>query len=72
MYLPALARDLYKSKKEVEDLEQQLLAADTVQKQEPIKEQLRQASAELEQLLKVMEGRKEQSRASLHKPKSLF
>lgn len=72
MYLPALARDLYKSQKEVEGLEQQLQEAATVQKQEQIKEQLRQAKAELEQIRKVMEGRKEQSKASLHKPKSLF
>lgn len=72
MYLPALARDLYKSQKEVESLEQQLQEAETVQKQEQIEDLLRQAKAELVQLLKVMEGRKEHSRASLHKPKSLF
>jgi len=72
MYLPALARDLYKSQKEVEGLEQQLQKAETVQKQEQLKDQLRQAKAELEQIRKVMEGRKEHSRASLYKPKSLF
>ncbi|HID01785.1 MAG TPA: hypothetical protein EYP18_01040 [Desulfobacterales bacterium] len=72
MYLPALARDLYKSQKEVENLEHQLLEAENVQKQEQIKDQLRQAKAELEQIQKVMEGRKEHSRASLYKPKSLF
>jgi molecular chaperone GrpE (heat shock protein) len=72
MYLPALARDLYKSQKEVESLEHQLQGAENVQKQEQIKDQLRQAKAELEQIRKVMEGRKEHSRASLNKPKSLF
>lgn len=72
MYLPALARDLYKSQKEVENLEHQFLEAENVQKQEQIKDQLRQAKAELEQIQKVMEGRKEHSRASLYKPKSLF
>jgi molecular chaperone GrpE (heat shock protein) len=68
MYLPALARDLYKSQKEVEVLEQQLQDAATVVKQEELKEQLRQAKAELEQIRKVMEGRKEQSRASFNHP----
>ena len=72
MYLPALARDLYKSQKEVESLELQLQEAETVQKQEQIKDQLRQAKTELEQLRKVMEGRKEQSKASLNKPRSLY
>jgi len=72
MYLPALARDLYKSQKEVEALEQQLQDAGTVVKQEELKDQLRQAKAELGQLRKVMEGKKEQSKASQHKPRSLF
>lgn len=72
MYLPALARDLYKSKKEVESLELQVEEAPTVQKREQLKDQLRQAKAELEQLHKVMEGRKEHSRASLYKPKSIY
>ncbi len=72
MFLRALARDLYKSQKEVEGLEQQLQDAVPVPKQEELKEQLRQARAELEQIRKVMEGRKEQSKASLHKPKSRF
>ncbi len=71
MYLPALARDLYKSQKEVEHLEQQLLGA-KASVQEDLKEELRQAKAELMQLLKVMEGRKEQSKASLNKPTSRF
>ena len=72
MYLPALARDLYKSQKEVESLELQLEEAATVQRQEHLKDQLRQARAELEQINKIMEGRKEHSRASLYKPKSLY
>ncbi len=71
MYLPGLARDLYKSRKEVEQLEQQLQEAAASQQQE-LKDQLRQAKAELTQLLKVMEGRKEQSRSSLNKPSSRF
>ncbi len=72
MYLPALARDLYKSQKEVEAIEQQLLAATTFPKQEALKNQLRQAHAELEQIRKIMEGRKEHSRSSLHKQKLFF
>jgi molecular chaperone GrpE (heat shock protein) len=72
MFLKALARDLYKSQKEVEGLEQKLLEAAAVADQEQLKEQLRQAKAELEQIRKVMEGRKEQSRTSLYKPKSRF
>jgi molecular chaperone GrpE (heat shock protein) len=72
MYLPALARDLYKSQQEVEGLEQQLQEATTVSEQEQLKDQLRQAKAELEQIRKIMEGRKEQSKASLHKPKYRF
>jgi len=72
MYLPALARDLYKSQKEVESLELKLENASLVKKQDQLKDQLRQAKAELEQIHKVMEGRKEHSRASLYKPKSLY
>lgn len=72
MYLPALARDLYKSQKEVEGLERQLQEAATVPEQEQVKDQLRQAKAELEQIRKIMEGRKEQSKASLHTPKKQF
>jgi phosphoenolpyruvate-protein kinase (PTS system EI component) len=72
MYLPALARDLYKSQKEVEGLEQRLQEAATVAEQEQLKDLLRQAKAELEQIRKIMEGRKEQSKASLHKPKYRF
>ncbi len=72
MFLKALARDLYNSQKEVEGLEQKLLEVSAVAKQEQLQEQLRQAKAELVQIKKVMEGRKEQSRASLYKPKSRF
>jgi molecular chaperone GrpE (heat shock protein) len=72
MYLPALARDLYKSQKEVESLELKLEDASLVKKRDQLKDQLRQAKAELEQIHKVMEGRKEHSRASLYKPKSLY
>ncbi len=72
MFLRALARDLYKSQKEVEGFEQQLQDAVSVPEQEELKEQLRQAQAELEQIRKVLEGRKEQSKASLHKPKYHF
>lgn len=73
MYLPALAKDLYKAQQKVEKLEQELKAATTVVKtQEKVKDELRQANAELLQLKKMMEGRKEHSRASLHKPKSRY
>jgi molecular chaperone GrpE (heat shock protein) len=72
MFLKALARDLYKSQQEVEGLEQKLREASAIAEQEQLKEQLRQAKAELAQIKKVMEGRKEQSRASLYKPKSRF
>ncbi|MBU1138662.1 MAG: hypothetical protein KKD01_12845 [Proteobacteria bacterium] len=72
MFLRMLARDLYRSQKEVESLEQQLLEADTVAEQEKVKDLLRQAKVELEQIRKVMEGRKEQSRSLMHKPKSRF
>ena len=72
MFLKALARDLYKSQKEVEALEQELLKNPSVAEQEKLKEQLRQTKGELAQITKVLEGRKEQSRASLHKPKSRF
>ena len=72
MYLPALARDLYKSQKEVEALERRLQETEAVVEQEELKDQLRQARAELEQIRKIMEGKKEQSRASLHKPKYSF
>lgn len=72
MYLPALARDLYKSQKEVEAIEQRLLEAANVAEQEGLQDELRQAKAELGQLLKIMEGRKEQSKASLNKPKYRF
>ncbi len=72
MYLPALARDLYKSQKEVEAIEQRLLEAADVAEQEGLQDELRQVKAELGQLLKIMEGRKEQSKASLNKPKYRF
>ncbi len=72
MYLPALARDLYKSQKEVEGIEKQLQETTEAAGQEKLKDQLRQAKAELAQLNKVMEGRKEQSRASANKPRFPF
>ncbi len=72
MLLRALARDLYKSQKEVESLEQLLQEAVTSSGQDQLKEQLRQARAELAQIQKIMEGRKEQSKASLNKPKYRF
>lgn len=72
MFLRMLAKDLYKSQKEVEKLEQQFLEVDSVAEQERVQELLRQARAELEQIRRVMEGRKEQSRSSLYKPKSRF
>ncbi len=67
MYLPALARDLYKSQKAVEALEL-ILQETVVSEQSAVKEELRQARAEHAQLKKILEGRKEQSKASLHKP----
>lgn len=72
MFLRMLAKDLYRSQKEVESLEQRLLEAESTSEQDKVKELLRTAKAELAQLLKVMEGRKEQSRSSLYKPKSRF
>ncbi len=72
MFIRSLARDLYKSQKEVEGLEQQLQDAVSFPEQEQLKEQLRQAMAELEQIRKVLEGRKEQSKSSLDKPKYRF
>ena len=54
MYLPALARDLYKSVKEVEALEQQLQEAAAVSEQEQLKDQLRQAKAELDSVEVVL------------------
>ena len=72
MYLPALAKDLYKAQKEVESLGRKLEQTAAVAEQEVLKEELRQTNAELAQLRQIMEGRKEQSRASLHKPKNRF
>lgn len=72
MYLPALARDMYKSQQEVEKLGRELKLATTVAEQEKVKDELRQANAELVQLKKIMEGRKEQSRTSLNKAKSRY
>ena len=72
MYLPALARDLYKAQKEVEKLELEFKNAASVAVQEKVNLKLFQANAELSQLKKIMEGRKEQSRASLRKPKNRF
>lgn len=72
MFLPALAKDLYKAQKEVERIERKLEQTAIVAEQEKVKGELRQANAELAQLQKIMEGRKEQSRASLHKPKNRF
>ncbi len=72
MFLKALARDLYKSQREVEGLEQKLLKASAIAEQELLKEQLRQAKGELGQIKNIMEGRKEQSKKSLYKPKSRF
>ena len=72
MYLPALAKDLYKAQKEVETIEKKLEQTTEAAAQEVLKGELRQASAELSQLRKIMEGSKEQSKASLHKPKNRF
>ncbi len=72
MYLPALAKDLYKAQKEVEGIEKKLEQTSDTAAQEALKGELRQANAELSQLRKIMEGRKEQSKASLHKPKNRF
>ncbi|NPE28747.1 hypothetical protein HNV12_12420 [Methanococcoides sp. SA1] len=72
MYLPALARDLYKSQKEVEGIEKRLLEAVDMAEREGLQGELRQAKVELEQLLRIMEGSKEQSKASLNKPKYRF
>ncbi len=71
MHLPALARDLYKSQKEVEALEVQLQGADNVARQEHIKDQLRQAKGELEQLRRIMAGRKENA-VSSSSPRRFF
>ncbi len=72
MFLPALAKDLYKAQKEVEQIEKILGQTTVVAEQEKLKGELHQANAELSQLKQIMEGRKEHSRASLHKPKNRF
>ncbi len=72
MYLPALARDLYKSQQEVQELEQRLQGMPPGTEQETLRDSLRQAKAELEQIRNILEGHKEQSRASLNKPKFVF
>ena len=72
MYLPALARDLYKAQQEVDKLESEFENAESVAVQDKVKLNLLQANEELSQLKKIMEGRKEQSLASLHKPKNRF
>ncbi len=72
MYLPALAKDLYKAQKEVEGIEKELERATENTVQEELANELRQANAELAQLRQIMEGRKEHSKASLHKPKNRF
>lgn len=72
MYLPALARDMYKAQQEVEKLGREMEFASTVAEQEKVKEELRQANAELVQLKKIMEGRKEQSRTLLNTAKSRY
>lgn len=72
MFLKALARDLYKCQKEVEALERELQNELSHAEQERVKERLRKARGELAQIKKVLDGRKEQSRASQHKPKSRF
>lgn len=72
MYLPALAKDMYKAQQEVEKLERELQRAITAVEQDKVKDELRQVNAELIQLRKIMEGRKEQSRASLYKVNSRY
>ena len=72
MYLPALAKDLYKAQQEVEQLERELELATSVAAQDKVKDELRQVNAELAQLKQIMEGRKEHSRASLYKAKSRY
>ena len=72
MFLPALAKDLYKAQKEVERLEKKLEQTPIVADQEKVKGELFQANAELSQLKKIMEGRKEQSKAALYKSKNRF
>jgi len=72
MFLPALAKDLYKAQKEVERIERKFEQTTAVAEQEELKGELRQANAELVQLKKIMEGRKEQSKALLHKSKNRF
>ncbi len=71
MYLPALARDLYKSQKAVEALEL-ILRETAASEQNAVKEELRQARSELTQLKNILEGRKEHSRASFYKPGPRF
>lgn len=72
MYLPALARDLYKSHKNVEALENQFQEAVSTEDQQAVKEELRLARAELDQIKKIMEGKKEQSKSSINTPKPRF
>ena len=56
MYLPALARDMYKAQKEVESLELEFENATSVAVQEKVKFKLLQAKAEFSQIKKIMEG----------------
>ncbi len=72
MYLQSLARDLYRSRQDVENLEKQLEKSESALEQESVKEQLCIAKAEFEQIHKILEGKKEQSKASLHKPRRCF
>ncbi len=70
MFLKALAKDLYKSQKEVEALEQKVVKSASVSEQEQLREQILQTKAELAQLKKILEGKKEQSRVSQQKPRA--
>ena len=63
---------MYKAQQEVEKLERELQRAITAVEQDKVKDELRQVNAELIQLRKIMEGRKEQSRASLYKVNSRY
>jgi hypothetical protein len=70
MFLKALAKDLYKSQKEVEALEQKVVKSASVSEQEQLREQILQTKAELAQLKKILEGKKEQSRVSQQKTRA--
>ncbi|MEE4243572.1 MAG: hypothetical protein V2I36_19080 [Desulfopila sp.] len=67
MSIRVIAQEVYKSQQRVHSLEEQLSQAD-YKDQDPIKDQLRQAKAELKVLQNMLNNKKNQS----SKPQSRF